>query len=71
VLYAAFLGPELPGLQDVKEAPKSMLLAMGLLAGFAICIGLFPNLLLDTLVKPAASALMDHAQYISMVIGGL
>jgi multicomponent Na+:H+ antiporter subunit D len=71
VLYAAFLGPELPGLKDVKEAPKSMLLAMGFLAGLAIFIGLFPNLLLDTLVKPAASALLDHAQYISMVVGGL
>jgi multicomponent Na+:H+ antiporter subunit D len=55
----------------VKEAPKSMLLAMGFLAGFALFIGLFPNLLLDTLVKPAASALLDHAQYISMVVGGL
>jgi multicomponent Na+:H+ antiporter subunit D len=71
VLYAAFLGPELPGLKDVKEAPKSMLLAMGFLAGLAIFIGLFPNLLLDTLVKPAVSALLDHAQYISMVVGGL
>jgi multicomponent Na+:H+ antiporter subunit D len=71
VLYAAFLGPQLPSLKDVTEAPKSMLLAMGFLAGFALFIGLFPNLLLDTLVKPAASALLDHAQYISMVVGGL
>jgi multicomponent Na+:H+ antiporter subunit D len=71
VLYAAFLGPELPELKDVKEAPRSMLLAMGFLAVFAVVIGLFPNLVLDTLVKPAAAALLDHAQYISMVVGGL
>ena len=71
VLYAAFLGPELPELKDVKEAPRSMLLAMGFLAVFAVVIGLFPNLVLDTLVKPAATALLDHAQYISMVVGGL
>jgi multicomponent Na+:H+ antiporter subunit D len=71
VLYAAFLGPELPVLKDVKEAPKSMLLAMGLFAGLAILIGLFPNLFIDILVKPAADALLNHAQYITMVIGGI
>jgi multicomponent Na+:H+ antiporter subunit D len=71
VLYAAFLGPELPSLKNTKDAPKSMLLAMGVLAVFAVFIGLFPNVLLDTLIKPAATALLDHAQYISMVIGGV
>jgi multicomponent Na+:H+ antiporter subunit D len=71
VFYAAFLGPELPELKDVKEAPRSMLLAMGFLAALAVCIGLFPNIFLDALVKPAATALLDHAQYISMVVGGL
>jgi multicomponent Na+:H+ antiporter subunit D len=71
VLYAAFLGPELPALKDVKEAPKSMLLAMGLVAAVAIVIGLFPNLFIDALVKPAANALLDHAQYISTVVGGV
>jgi multicomponent Na+:H+ antiporter subunit D len=71
VFYAAFLGPELPGFKDVKEAPRSMLLAMGLVAGLAIFIGLFPNIVIDTLVKPAADALVNHAQYISTVIGGI
>jgi multicomponent Na+:H+ antiporter subunit D len=71
VLYAAFLGPELTDLKDVKEVPRSMLLAMGFLAVLAVFIGLFPNLFLDALVKPAATALLDHAQYINMVVGGL
>ncbi len=71
VLYAAFLGPELPELKDVKEAPKSMLLAMGCFAALAIIIGLFPNLFLDTLVKPAADALLNHAQYITTIVGGI
>jgi multicomponent Na+:H+ antiporter subunit D len=71
VLYAAFLGPELPELKTVTEAPRSMLAAMGFLAAVAIIIGLYPNLLLDTLVKPAATALLNHAEYISMVVGGL
>jgi multicomponent Na+:H+ antiporter subunit D len=71
VLYAAFLGPELPALKDAREAPKSMLLAMGILAGMAVLIGLFPNLFLDTIIKPAADALLNHAQYISTVVGGI
>ncbi len=71
VLYAAFLGPELPDLKDLREAPRSMLIAMGVFAALAIFIGLFPNLILDTLVKPAAEALLNHAQYISAVVGGI
>lgn len=71
VLYAVFLGPELPSLKDVKEAPRSMLLAMGVFAALAIFIGLFPNIILDALVKPAAEALLNHAQYISTVVGGV
>ncbi|MBN2599568.1 MAG: NADH:ubiquinone oxidoreductase [Candidatus Thermoplasmatota archaeon] len=71
VLYAAFLGPQLPDLKDVKEAPRSMLLAMGCFAALAIIIGLFPNLFLDTLVRPAADALLNHAQYITTVVGGI
>jgi multicomponent Na+:H+ antiporter subunit D len=71
VLYAAFLGPALPSLQDVREAPRSMVLAMGCVAVLAVVIGLFPNVFLETLVKPAAAALLDHAQYISTVVGGI
>ncbi|KYK24316.1 NADH:ubiquinone oxidoreductase [Thermoplasmatales archaeon SM1-50] len=71
VLYATFFGPELPELKDVKEAPKSMLLAMGIVAGLAIFIGLFPNLFLDSLVKPAADALLNHTQYITTIVGGI
>lgn len=71
VLYAAFLGPELPELKNVKEAPKSMLLAMGFFVALAIFIGLFPNLLLDTLIKPAADALLNPAQYITTILGGI
>ena len=71
VFYAAFLGPERPSLTDVKEAPRSMVLAMGIFAVLAVIIGLFPNIVIDAVVKPAADALLDHAQYISMVVGGI
>ncbi|MCX6664337.1 MAG: proton-conducting transporter membrane subunit [Euryarchaeota archaeon] len=71
VFYAVFMGPELPAFKNVTEAPRSMLLAMGLVAALAIFIGLFPNLVIDALVKPAADALLNHAQYIGTVVGGI
>jgi len=71
VLYAVFMGPELPTFKNVTEAPRSMLLAMGLVASLAIFIGLFPNLVIDALVKPATDALLNHAQYIGTVVGGI
>ncbi|MBN1281038.1 MAG: NADH:ubiquinone oxidoreductase [Candidatus Thermoplasmatota archaeon] len=73
VFYAAFLGPQrnITASTGLKEAPRSMLIAMGVFAAAAIFIGLFPNYVLDTLVKPAVSALLNHADYIGMVIGGV
>ncbi|MCJ7698539.1 MAG: NADH:ubiquinone oxidoreductase [Thermoplasmata archaeon] len=71
VFYAVFMGPELPAFKNVTEAPRSMLLAMGLVAALMIFIGLFPNLVIDALVKPAADALLNHAQYIGTVVGGV
>jgi multicomponent Na+:H+ antiporter subunit D len=71
VFYAVFMGPELPAFKNVTEAPRSMLLAMGLVAALVIFIGLFPNLVIDALVKPAADALLNHAQYIGTVVGGI
>ncbi len=68
VLYAVFLGPMLPKHMNVKEVPKSMLVAMGFIAVLIICFGLFPNLILDTLVKPAVSALTQYDVYINQVI---
>ncbi|MBE3121393.1 MAG: NADH:ubiquinone oxidoreductase [Thermoplasmata archaeon] len=71
VFYAVFMGPELPAFKNVTEAPRSMLLAMGVVAALMIFIGLFPNLVIDALVKPAADALLNHAQYIGTVVGGV
>jgi len=71
VFYAVFMGPELPAFKNVTEAPRSMLIAMGLVAALVIFIGLFPNLVIDALVKPAANALLNHAQYIGTVVGGI
>ena len=68
VFHSAFLGPKLPSLKDAKEAPKSLLIAMGIIACIIIFIGLFPNIFIENIVTPAANAIMDSAKYITAVI---
>ena len=68
VFCAAFLGPELKELAEVKEVPKSMLFAMLLLAFFILLFGLFPSFVVKTIVEPAANALLNQAAYIGAVL---
>jgi multicomponent Na+:H+ antiporter subunit D len=70
VFYAAFMGPELPKFKKVKEVPRSMLAAMGILAGIIIFFGLFPDIILTNVVEPAANALLGYTDYISHVVAG-
>lgn len=57
VFYAVFMGPKLSSLPKITKVPKSMILAMGILAGLIICFGLFPQIVIDHLVTPAVLAL--------------
>ena len=70
VFHAAFLGPKLPKFTGVKEVPKSMLIAMGIIASIIIFFGLFPDFVVNNIVQPAANALADNSIYITQVIGG-
>lgn len=70
VFYSAFMGPELPKFKKVKEVPKSMLFAMGILASIIIIFGLFPEIILNNIVQPAADALLGYSEYISQVVAG-
>jgi len=70
VFYSAFMGPKLPKFKDVKEVPKSMLFAMGILVCIIIFFGLFPGLVVENIVRPAADALVNNSQYLSAVLGG-
>ena len=70
IFYAVFMGPQSMQHDAKTDAPKSMLLAMGIMVGIIIFIGLFPNLVLETIVRPAANALINHTEYISLIIGG-
>ncbi len=71
VFHSAFMGPKLPKFANVKEVPRSMLFAMGIIACIIIFFGLFPNLVIENIVRPAADALVNNAQYLSAVLGGV
>lgn len=70
VFHSMFMGPRLPEYEQVEEAPKPMLIAMGILAVLVILFGIFPQQVIDTLVAPAAMALADNQAYIAAVLGG-
>ena len=70
VFYSAFMGPQLPKFKDVKEVPKSMLFSMGIIACIIVIFGLFPELIINNLVEPAANALIGYSEYISQVVVG-
>ncbi len=71
VFQSIFLGPELPNLKYIKEVPKSMLIAMGFIACIIVFVGLFPNLIIDNLITPAAEALQSTTSYINAIVGGV
>lgn len=71
VFYAAFTGPEMPAYREVREVPRSMLIGMGILAACVVLFGLFPGLIVDTIVAPATEALINQAGYIDAVMGAV
>ncbi|MFE3845984.1 proton-conducting transporter membrane subunit [Thermoplasmatota archaeon] len=68
VFHSAFLGPALPKFNGVKEVPKTMLFAMGIIASIIIIFGLFPYLVINNIVDPAVNALINYSDYIREVI---
>lgn len=71
VFHSAFMGPALPRFEKVKDVPNSMLLAMGIIATIIVIFGLFPNIVMENIVEPAANALINHTNYITQVLGGV
>jgi multicomponent Na+:H+ antiporter subunit D len=68
--YSAFMGPQLPKYENVKEVPKSMIVGMSILAGVIILFSLFPGLIVNWLARPAAEALIQRGTYIHNIMGG-
>jgi multicomponent Na+:H+ antiporter subunit D len=71
VFYAAFTGPEMPAYRGVREVPRAMLIGMGILAACVVFFGIFPGLIVDTIVAPATEALINQGGYISAVMGAV
>ena len=69
-INSIFLGQRPKRLQDVKEAPLTMLFPMMLLAVLCIVLGVLPSLGIN-LVAPAQGALMNQSGYINAVLGGI
>lgn len=46
--------------KDVHEAPLGMLISPVLLGGLVIVLGLFPNLLIPTVIEPAVASILPH-----------
>ena len=58
VFQAMFLGPARKHLASVKEVPLAMAFPMLLLSLATIAIGLFPDVVMQRLLLPAADALL-------------
>lgn len=67
IFHSVFTGPKL---QEIKEAPKLMLLSMFIIAALIIFFGLFPDVIIKNIVNPAVKSLIDNLPYISKVMGG-
>ena len=70
VFFSAFTGPVLTSYKEVKEVPRSLLIGMGILVVAIIFFSIFPNLIVDNIVRPASEALINQAGYINGVVGG-
>jgi len=69
--HSAFMGAELPEYKEGKEVPKSMIIAMMILAAGIVFITLFPSLIVDWTIHPAADALINQGAYINAVTGAV
>ena len=69
--FAAFTGASLPQYKGIKEVPKTMIVAMTILAVIIIFFGLFPGLVVDGIVRPATDALVDQSPYINAIMGAI
>ncbi len=68
VFYSAFMGPKLKEHNEIREVPKTMLIAMLVLALLTLLVGLFPDIVVDNIISPAAHALVDQSKYIGGVL---
>ncbi len=71
VFQAMFLGPPRAAFDGVRDVPPAMWGGMAMLAVLTLLIGLFPGVVMDRLLLPAADALLQRAAYLLPTGGGL
>ena len=69
--HSAFMGAELPEYKQGKEVPTSMIIGMVILAAGIIFVTLFPSLVVDLAIHPAADSLINQGAYINAVMGAI
>lgn len=69
VTQSVFFGQLPKELEDVKEVPFGMRLAMGIFALLCVVTGLVPNLVAKYLTEPAANAVFNVVHYIDAMMG--
>lgn len=70
VFHSMFMGPRLPQYAKSTEVPKPMLYAMGGMSLLVVLGGIFPNIVVDSIIEPAVSALIERSEYIHIIMGG-
>src|SRR5699024_12258742 len=62
------LPPSLPTLFPYATLFRSMLISTAILASLVVIIGLIPNILSNTIISPAASAILDRQNFVDLLI---
>lgn len=68
-MQSIFFGQLPSNLKDIKEAPKSMLIPMGVLAVASLIGGLFPTLVDNYFIRPVTTAILNSGKYIESILG--
>ncbi len=69
VAQSVFFGQSRPELADVKEAPKTMLVPMWIMAGLCVFTGVCPGLVNRFVIAPATNAVLNVTGYIDTMLG--
>lgn len=64
----AFLGPKLKKFEGVQDAQSHVKALMIVLVLLIILLGLFPDLVINEVIRPVASAVLNHQQYIRGIL---
>ena len=68
LLFGVFTGESFDTPKEPSEAPVLMLISPAILASLVVIIGLFPNILSNTIISPAASAILDRQNFVDVSI---